>query len=454
MMSRRKPANAWSQLLDAVPRPVYLVDDQRRIVYCNQACREWLELAAQEELSAACTFRAPGLPVHPAELAAGLCPPPEALAGQRLRGTVCRLGPDGALRERQAEMIPLAAGQDAAAPVLVVLDLVDEPTAAADLQTADLAAGELHQVVRRWRAHRAEKFRLDRLIGSSPAVQCARAQADLAAASRVNVLLVGPAGCGREHLAAAIHLARGPAASGPWLPIDVAGLDGELLTASLATAASGGSGSAVLLRQVDRLPPETQLLLQRMLETRALAVPVFSTAGRTLASAAVEGEFLPHLAAALSTLVIELPPLAQRTEDLPLIAQSLIEEINARGGKQVTALTDDALELLAAHRWPGNLDELVEVIETAHERAAGTQITPGDLPRPLQGAVEATARRAPRDEPIVLEAFLKQVETELVQRALRRARGNKSRAARLLGLTRPRLYRRLAQLGLAEDPPA
>jgi DNA-binding NtrC family response regulator len=146
-----------------------------------------------------------------------------------------------------------------------------------------------------------------------------------------------------------------------------------------------------------------------------------------------------------------LPPLADRAEDLPLLAQLFLEEANARGAKQLAGLAPETLDVLAAYDWPGQLDELAEFIHQAHDRAEGSQIIPPDLPQRIFLAADAMRYARQPEETIVLEDFLAEIERELIERALARAKGNKTKAAQLLGMTRPRLYRRLVQLGLATE---
>jgi DNA-binding NtrC family response regulator len=142
--------------------------------------------------------------------------------------------------------------------------------------------------------------------------------------------------------------------------------------------------------------------------------------------------------------------LAQRREDLPMLAQLFVEEANVRSTKQVAGFSSEAMDRLDAYPWPGNIDELAQMVAQAHERAEGPQITPGDLPERIHLAAAAAAHPRRPEETIVLDEFLGRVERELIRRALARAKGNKTKAAKLLGMTRPRLYRRLVQLGLEQ----
>lgn len=148
--------------------------------------------------------------------------------------------------------------------------------------------------------------------------------------------------------------------------------------------------------------------------------------------------------------MIELPPLADRVEDLPLLVQTLVEELNVGRLRQLAGFSPEALDQLAAYPWPGNLDELGAVVREMHEKSQDTEVAPRDLPRTIHWGAEAASHSQRGDEAIVLEEFLGRVEKELIALAMRRAKGNKSRAAKMLGLTRPRLYRRLVQLGLEQ----
>ncbi len=161
-----------------------------------------------------------------------------------------------------------------------------------------------------------------------------------------------------------------------------------------------------------------------------------------------------HLAAFVATITIRLPMLAERRQDIPPLAQLLLEELNASGEKQVRGFSADAIDELVGYNWPRNVDELVEFVAAAHASAESTEVAPDDLPKRLRFAADAFRRPRRLPESIVLDEFLAQIERELIQRAMNVAKGNKARAARLLGLTRPRLYRRMVQLGLESAEPA
>ena len=230
-----------------------------------------------------------------------------------------------------------------------------------------------------------------------------------------------------------------------------------MVYSTVTALASGGpfgeqsGASTLLLSGVDVLPSDVQAELATIFTGKPFPLRLIATAEHPLEELVRRREYRADLAAGLSTITIELPPLAERREDLPLLAQLFLEDANARSAGQLAGFTPEALDRLDAYPWPGNLDELAQVVAEAHRQAEGPEIGPDDLPRKIHLAAEAAAHPRRTEETIVLDDFLARVQRELIVRAMARAKGNKALAARLLGLTRPRLYRRLVQLGLEED---
>ena len=454
-----------TRLLAAVAVPVYVLDAERRLLYCNSACAEWLGVAAEELAGQTVGYHSsPAADTNSLQVA-GLCPPPEAFAGHRTSGTIAALR-DGAAARRQAEFLPLADDRGGWSGVLAVGASVDLPggveqgagatAAIGDSQSESLA---LHARLQQLHSELRRRRTLDRLVGDSPAMVRVRAQVRLAAVGRPNVLVVGPRGSGRQHVARAIHdqtESAGAPAEGGLMPLSCEALGTELLRSTLsallrdAPADAGATGSGtLLLNDVDELPPEVQVELAEALSgRRRLPLRIVATAQSPLDAAASAGRFRHDLACALSTIVIRLPPLAERSGDVPLLAQMFLEELNSEGSRQLRGFAPEALDQLAAYSWPGNIDELAAVVRGAHQRAEAAEIALGDLPQRIFLAAAATRqpRRAP--QPIVLADVLADIERQLIGRALQLAKGNKAKAARLLGLTRPRLYRRMVQLGM------
>jgi DNA-binding NtrC family response regulator len=456
-----------AKLLASTAAPIYLLDERRRIVYCNPTCAAWLELPAEELVGKACVFASCSDAVLEPMVAhvAGLCPPPDVLAGCRTVAMICCTRGDGRLIRRRAEFFPLADDAGGWPGIMVVADPHDLPAdgAAPATDSATAASSDesllLHQRLQQFHHELRRHGRMDRLVGDSPAMQRVRAQVQLAAADTATVLIVGPAGSGRQHVARAVHYTRRDAVAGSLVPLSCGLLGTELLRSTLL-ALFGNEGDhrrasgTLLLGDVHELPTEVQTELAGYLKDVSSPLRIFATSIAPLDELSAANRFRVDLACALSTVVIRLPPLSERREDVPLMAQAFLEELNALGAKQLRGFSPEALDQLTSYPWPGNIDELAAIIRQAHAKAEGHQVVPADLPQRI--LLAAAAARLPRrgPQPIDLEEFLGTVERELILRALRLAKGNKTKAARLLSLTRPRLYRRLVQLGLEEEESA
>jgi DNA-binding NtrC family response regulator len=458
----RQPLSAGklAKMLNAATQPIYVLDDELAVVFCNRACRDWLGPQAEGLLGQRCAYTSSPAVSGPAAAAAALCPPPAVMAGRQMTATVSCAAADGRLWSRRARFVPLGTAAEHLIGLVAVLEAEDlpepEPTTAAT-QSDEPRSTDLHEHVREFHRQAAARYRADRLIGNSPAICRARAQLELAARNRASVLLVGPPGSGRQHVAAAIHYGGDPQPAGSLIPLACSVLGADLIHSTVLALASmdplgeQAGHSTLLLNQADQLPLEVQAELAAVLAGRSFKLRLIATAARPLEELVRAGTYRADLAGLLSTITIELPPLVQRRQDLPLLAQLFLEEANARGGKQLGGFTPEALDQLDAYRWPGNLDELAQVVAQAHRQAEGPLIGPRDLPELVREAAQAAAYPPRTEETIVLDEFLGRVERELICRALAQAKGNKAKAARLLGMTRPRLYRRLLQLGLEEN---
>jgi DNA-binding NtrC family response regulator len=446
----RASANELGRLLAAVSEPLYVVAADRRLVFVNEACSVWAGIGAAELVGQECEYGVAADATGPAVVAAALCPPPEAFSGTRLRATIVLTGHDD--QARHVEFIPLPLGDKDACGVLAIA----RSSAGGEETPSDEwhSGRQLHAQLQQYRARLASRFHVDRLLGDSPGMRRTRAQVKLAAASTASVLVLAPAGSG-ELIGRAIHYGDGGGAAGPLVPFACSLLDTELLQATLRGLArskmAGQRAGTLLLNEVDALAEGAQDELIHWSTAGTFPARVISTSRAPLTELAAHRRFRADLACALSTLTIELPPLAQRMSDLPLVVQWHIEQANLRSAKQIGGCTPEALDRLAEYAWPDDLRELEEAIVEAHAQAGGPLIGPQDLPQRLTLASQASARPTKPDETIKLEEYLASIEHELIVRALRRAKGNKTKAARLLGMTRPRFYRRLVQLGLAEE---
>jgi transcriptional regulator with PAS, ATPase and Fis domain len=461
MSAQRLNATELARLLNSAPEPIYVLDDDLRVVFINRACQEWLGNSAEGLLGCRCAYHSSSNVQGAEAVAARLCPPPDVLAGKSVCAMVSCIDGGGAVSKRLAKFLPLASGGES---VLGVMALLEPADASPPSEVSDAAFHEptpivLHEQIMRFRQEAASRYRVDRLIGTGPAMQLARRKVELAVGSRCSVFLTGPTGSGREHLAAAIHYGANWPTSGSLLTSGLVSLDCSLLgrdileflvaaVTKLSALGDAAASCSILFHRIDALSADVQAELAAMLGRLPPSLRLMATAASPSSELVGREKFRSDLAAVLSTIEVVLPSLAQRREDIPLLAQMFLEETNAAGTRQIGGFTVAALDAMDAYPWHGNLDELAEVVAESHRHAAGVEIDVGDLPEKLHWAAHAAAYPRRSEETIVLDEYLARVERELIRRALARSKGNKARAARLLGMTRPRLYRRMVQLGL------
>lgn len=457
----------------AAAEPAYVINAEREIVYANDALEAWLSISADDLYRQACRYQAVHELTGPAAAAAALSPPEEAFAGEMLTGTIV-WSPGGAASEsRRARYLRLADADGSLAHLVVVVDrhALDAAAAAADavsVGSSPLAeAQKLHERLRRFQTLVAGRFHFGRLAGESPAIERVRRQVELAASDpETRIWIEAPRGGQASDVAKAIHYFHDGLAAGSFVPLDAEILTSELLAVTLhpllpSSGRPAPKSGTLFVAAIERLALDAQrLLLAIAIAKQTGAAPRIIVASTTPLETLVAAErVLPELAALVSTIEIRIPPLAARREDIPLLAQVLVEERNQPQSPQKSGFSPEAMDKLVNYPWPRDADELAEVVGQAIAASRGSLLTLADLPRLLDHAHEAAVYPRKVVEPIVLEEVLASVEIELIQKALAKAKGNKSKAAHLLGLTRPKLYRRLVQLGLeveaseaGEDP--
>jgi two-component system response regulator HydG len=308
--------------------------------------------------------------------------------------------------------------------------------------------------------------RFDRLLGGSAPMKALFALLEAAAASDASVVVTGETGTGKELVARALHQ-RGRRARGPFVATSCAALPEPLLESELfghvrgaftdARSAHAGlflraNGGTLFLDEVGDMPLALQAKLLRALQERRARpvggeaelpfdVRIVAATHRDLEAAVAARTFREDLFFRLNVIRVDVPPLRARGSDVLLIARSLVETFAARAGKPIQGITDAAAERLLAYAWPGNVRELENCIERAVALSEHDRIMVDDLPEKVR-----MARRAPA--PVVGEEpseilTLEEVERRHILRVCELTGGNKARAARLLGLDRATLYRRL-----------
>ena len=457
MATSRATSNRLLRLLRGAPQPIYVLDPQRTILFCNEELAAWLGLESQAIIGQQLDYDAAGDADSTTVSLAGLAPAPEAIDGDVQELLVSRETADHNLVYRRAQLLPLGNAEVPGGTIIVL-----EST---DLSPAELAAAKpiskaalYHEQIRQFRVSQQSRFALAHTIGNSPAMNQARRAAKAATACGASVVILGPPGSGRSHVARSIHYEASDSRQ-RFLPLACELLDADELLQTLRRNRDLHDDDEVaitwMFADVDRLPLDAQLILEQELAATNASWRILATAAQPLIElAAEETRFRIDLARLLTTIEIRLPPLSQRLDDLPLLAQVFLEEENSKSTRQIGSVSPEALRTLAEHSWPGNLDELRDVVRSAHQACTGSRIEQKHLSLRMRQAALAASVPRPESPTVNLEDFLGEIEAELIERALRQAQGNKTRAAELLGMTRPRFYRRLEQLGLLSESDA
>jgi two-component system NtrC family response regulator len=324
---------------------------------------------------------------------------------------------------------------------------------------------------------RTGSMALEGIIGVSDAMRTLCRAIEKVAPTGATALILGDSGTGKELLARALHRLSGRAHQ-PFAAINCAAIPDTLLESELFGYEKGAftgaakrtlgklesaNGGTVFLDEIGEMPASLQAKLLRVLQERvvervggrepvALDLRIVCATNRNLDALIAEGKFREDLYYRISEVAIRVPPLRERQGDSLLLAQFLLQQMAERYARPTRGLSPDAIRAIQAHRWPGNVRELENRIKGAVIMAEGAVVTAADL-----------GLQDPGDDPeyLNLRVARQRAETQAVRQALAVARGNLSRAAELLGVTRPTLYDLLekhhidaAQFGRGATPPA
>jgi two-component system response regulator AtoC len=312
------------------------------------------------------------------------------------------------------------------------------------------------------------KYKLENIVGRSPQMLQVYKTIARVAESRSTILIIGESGTGKELVARAIHF-NSPRASRPFVAVDCSSLAETLLESELFGHVRGAFTGAVtskkgLFEEADRgtcfldeigdISLTMQAKLLRVLqeheikrvggtETTKIDVRIVAATNKNLDELVAEKKFREDLFYRLNVVSMHLPPLRDRSEDIPLLADHFLRKYAADNQKPVCRLSPEAMDLMIHFRWPGNVRELENVIERAATLSSSNIIMPEDLPRrlqmePAQLSISSLPSRIP----------LSELEKLYIQKVLEETGGNKKRAADILGIDRRTLYRMATRLGL------
>jgi DNA-binding NtrC family response regulator len=354
-------------------------------------------------------------------------------------------------------------------------DYVLKPFSLAEMRIVVQKELDVHRVREENRSLRealGKRYEHPNIVARSAKMQEVLATAERVAATNSTVLLGGESGVGKDLIARAIH-EKSRRASGPFIKINSTAIPENLLESELfgyekgaftgaATSKPGkfelADKGTLFLDEIGDVPPATQVKLLRVLQEREFErlggtktikvdVRLVAATNRDLRAALEDGTFREDLYYRLNVVPIDIAPLRERKEDIPELVELFISRCERGSGKQIMGISADGLEVLMSHHWPGNVRELQNVVERACALATGSTLTAADIRLDLRSKpAESNHGFLPEGQ------SLEQWEDEMIREALRRAHGNKSQAARLLGLSRNALRYRLSKIGIEDDP--
>jgi DNA-binding NtrC family response regulator len=316
------------------------------------------------------------------------------------------------------------------------------------------------------------------ILTAAPSMQRVLETVAAVADADAAVLIVGESGTGKELVANALH-ERSHRRQGPWIKINCAALPKDLIESELfghtrgaftgATTEKVGlleeaQGGSLLLDEITEMPMDLQAKLLRVLEervvrrlggARATAVDfrLISSSNRSPEVAIDEGFLRQDLYFRINTVTIQLPPLRERREDIPLLVRAFFDRYRTKHARRVEGIEPEAYRRLLHHSWPGNVREMQHAVERAVLVARGSQITVPDLPESLQTSPAGRGESAvpPATAPA---GSLEAIERASILKALDQTGWNKQAAAALLGLRRPTLYSKLRKHRIPQRPTA
>jgi DNA-binding NtrC family response regulator len=460
-------------------RLLLLIDDepaQRRLVSVLAARAGWRSIFASDGEMGVATLGTPdGMQLDAILLdhsAPGTdsCAIIAALRERRPALPILMLTADGSVAQAVAAM-------RAGATDFLVKPLAPERLLAAlEAAVAGTAAGELRPLTEKIPALLA----FDEIVGSAPEFRAALAVAAKAARARVPLLIEGESGVGKEVVAEAIHAAS-PRGKKPMVCVNCGAIPANLVESELFGHEKGAftgaferkigkfadaDGGTIFLDEVSEMPLDSQVKLLRALQTgeihpigarhgREVDVRVIAATNRRLADEVEAGRFREDLYDRLNVVPVQIPPLRERSGDIPALARHLLQRIARQPGLRSLGITDDALQLLSEYDWPGNVRQLQNALFRAAVLCDGAALTRADFPQiaSLGARRDATTQAAMAGGVTLFHPDgnmrpLEDIEADVIRLAIGHYRGRMTEVARRLGIGRSTLYRKLGELGI------
>ncbi|MDR0518797.1 MAG: sigma 54-interacting transcriptional regulator [Clostridiales Family XIII bacterium] len=320
------------------------------------------------------------------------------------------------------------------------------------------------------------KYTVSDIIGNSEKIRALKQQIFNVAEGNSTILINGETGSGKELVAHAIH-SLSARKHAPFIEVNCAAIPEPLFESELfgyeggsfTGAASGGKSGkfmmadkgTIFLDEIDQIPYHIQPKLFRVLQESEIDrigskpipidVRIIATTNKNLKQLVNNNQFREDMYYRLNVVSIDVPPLRERREDIPLIAQTLLKQLNSKLNRNTASIADETYRLFEQYHWPGNVRELANVLERAMNNCKDESLKPAHLGKFLADIMRGSPADADTGSVHTLSDILAATERSAIERALRVNDGNKTKAAELLAITRPSLYYKMKKYGIQED---
>ncbi len=445
----------WKTVIDTMMDGLLVVDTQGTIIFVNQAMEEMCGYSKEELIGKSCVL-----------LECDFC------LGVRAKGENmhCQLFKKGKISRkkgilRRKDGTPVHVLKNAA----ILKDSHGKVIGGVETLTDLSDAIKKEKVISQLRKKLSAQDSFYGLIGHSKAMLKVYDLIESTADSDAPVIIYGESGTGKELVASAIHRL-GPRKNGPFLKVNCAALNESLLESELFGHVKGAftgaektrvgrfeaaSGGDIFLDEIGDLSLSTQVKLLRVLQEKEIErvgdhrpipidVRIITATNKDLPTLIEEGRFREDLYYRIGVIPIHLPPLRERSEDIPLLLENFIERLRLKTGKPITGVSTETFRLLMDYHWPGNVRELINVVEYAFVVCKEDVIMPEHLPPRILMRTTGKSKSLAKESRYIMK--------ENIIEALKATNGNRQRAAKILGISRVTLWKRMKELGIKVDP--
>lgn len=454
MSPSRRRRILLDSILSSTSSAVCVLNEDRHIRFCSPGMLALSGFREDELEGLVCLPGIAPLKTAIEYFASAIAPPHKVLQGQiHIQRTVLPYA-DGTTGRHDVCHVPILDAANQVCCIVVLTMSVDTATESPSIPFAK----SLHAEISALRLQFRQRYHNDSFLGNHPLIRLALEQASLLKTSECGYTIIGPPGSGRRHLAHMIHV-NGRHADTSFIPVDCRLLTATNLLDNLRhlkrsrqeSHAPHESVGTILFIDVDQLPREVQQWVLDNLQKDTANVRFVGTSQVRLQDVETQEWMIPDFRRLLSTIEVRIPSLHQRGEDVLLLAQHFVETCQHTDKTSAEGLSPEVQRRLLSYRWPGNVRELRQVVIAACESCFEVELKPEHLPFAFRAGLDA--QQLPPTPAIgihSLDDILKQFETDVLKQTLEGCDGNKAEAARRLGLTRPRFYRRLEALGLTD----